>query len=247
MNPLESGLGKLEIKQLILSGIEELCNRALQYDEASRLAFEELSGAAIFVESKIPVIQADFNFYILFYENGIILSAHHEGIADAEIHAANFQTVARFLSGRSELGRKNQGKLMIHGNLEVVDAFQDILSQLDIDWEEPLSRYTGDIVAHEVHRMVNDAGELIKKASDFIENDLEDVFNSLSEKFFKSRKPARTVKRTISTAAYKSSEKKEKAFQEEISDIEAMQQEAEQLMSSLSKKDSSSQAETGKQ
>ncbi len=250
MNPLENGLGKLEVKQLLLSGIEELCNRALQYDEASCLAFEELSGASIFVESKLPVIQADFNFYILFCDNGIILSSQYEHEADAEIHAANFQTVARFLSGRSALGRKNEGRLMIHGDLELVDTFQNILTELEIDWEEPLSQYTGDIVAHEVHRMVNDAGKLIKKASDFIENDLEDALNNISERFFKTRKPFRPQKRSVSTAGNKSSARKEskdiKSFEDEITEIESMQQQAEEALSKINLNDAG-QAGTGKQ
>ncbi|HEB63069.1 MAG TPA: Sterol-binding domain protein [Gammaproteobacteria bacterium] len=37
----------------------------------------------------------------------------------------------------------------IQGNSELGKQFQEILTQIDIDWEEQLSQYTGDVIAHQ--------------------------------------------------------------------------------------------------
>ena len=40
--------------------------------------------------------------------------------------------------------------MQITGDLELGQRFQKILKNIDIDWEEFLSRYVGDVVAHRI-------------------------------------------------------------------------------------------------
>ncbi|MDR9435317.1 MAG: SCP2 sterol-binding domain-containing protein [Thiohalophilus sp.] len=42
------------------------------------------------------------------------------------------------------------GEVTIRGDVETGQAFKRLLDHLDIDWEELLSRYTGDVVAHQL-------------------------------------------------------------------------------------------------
>lgn len=42
------------------------------------------------------------------------------------------------------------GEVIIRGDVETGQAFKRLLDNLDIDWEEQLSRYTGDVVAHQL-------------------------------------------------------------------------------------------------
>jgi len=46
------------------------------------------------------------------------------------------------------------GQMKISGDLEAAQALQDILSGADIDWEEHLSSFVGDAVAHQIGRGV---------------------------------------------------------------------------------------------
>ena len=46
------------------------------------------------------------------------------------------------------------GEVTISGDTELAHRLGDVLGGMDIDWEEELSRYTGDIVAHQVGRGV---------------------------------------------------------------------------------------------
>ncbi len=178
-----------EAKVFALSALEELCNRALRYDDSSRLALAELAGQELAVRCDLPFSTEVLEFFISFNEEGLILKAISEDETDASIEVANLKVLAEFFSGRyanAGAGQKSE-RLIIRGNLDLVEQLQNILSELDIDWEEPLSRIVGDVAAHEIHRVVDDAGELIKKAGDFIENDLMDGLNQLSARFFKRR------------------------------------------------------------
>ena len=41
------------------------------------------------------------------------------------------------------------GRVEIRGDTDLAHRFSAVLADLDIDWEEQLSRLTGDVVAHE--------------------------------------------------------------------------------------------------
>ncbi len=49
-----------------------------------------------------------------------------------------------------KLSTSIQERIEISGNPKVAQKFQKILSELDIDWEEQLSRYTGDVLAFRI-------------------------------------------------------------------------------------------------
>ncbi|MCB1155828.1 sterol-binding protein, partial [bacterium] len=49
---------------------------------------------------------------------------------------------------------------------------QAILDDMDIDWEEMLSRYTGDIVAHQLGNLVRGANRWLSRSAGVIEQDL---------------------------------------------------------------------------
>lgn len=53
----------------------------------------------------------------------------------------------------------------ISGELETAQILQNIISNLDIDWEEHLSKYTGDIAANEIGKFVEKTKNKIKNVS----------------------------------------------------------------------------------
>lgn len=40
-------------------------------------------------------------------------------------------------------------KMLVTGDFKVAEAIQELVLKLNIDWEEELSKYTGDIIAHQ--------------------------------------------------------------------------------------------------
>ena len=120
-----------EVKHFLLSGVEELTNRALQYDEASRLAVSDLSGKSLLVQCGLPLTQQKFSFTIIFCGEGLILSQEEEPEVNAVVKANSFLTVAKFFSGKffalgGRIGEKNDDqKIVIEGDLELVNELQD--------------------------------------------------------------------------------------------------------------------------
>lgn len=221
-----------EVKMFLLSALEELSNRALQYDEASRLAIQALAGQSLRIESHLPLSDNYFYFVILFCDKGLIFSAEEEAEADAVVRANNFITVARFFSGKfayADNGDQTQ-RLLVEGDLALVNQLQDILSELDIDWEEPLSAISGDVVAHEVGRFANDAGEWVKKAGEFFEQELDGRLNNLSKLFFQKKQSVDNKAHAVKGASTVLSGD---SFNQEIEIITDMQARAEQGLEKL--------------
>ncbi|CAB5502649.1 hypothetical protein [uncultured Gammaproteobacteria bacterium] len=46
-----------------------------------------------------------------------------------------------------------QDKIMIHGDVKTAQLLVDLLQQVEFDFEEALSKFTGDIVAHQVGKI----------------------------------------------------------------------------------------------
>ena len=54
----------------------------------------------------------------------------------------------------------------MRGDADVAEAFRYLLQVVRPDWEEELSRVTGDVVAHEAGRVVRGVGKWLQLAGD---------------------------------------------------------------------------------
>jgi ubiquinone biosynthesis protein UbiJ len=46
-----------------------------------------------------------------------------------------------------------KGRIRIDGDTEAGHRFKQILAAVNVDWEEQLSQYTGDVIAHQIGRL----------------------------------------------------------------------------------------------
>ena len=72
--------------------------------------------------------------------------------ADVDIKLKSSVFLALF-QGENLTELLRQDKIVIHGDVKTAQLLVDLLQQLDIDLEEALSKYTGDIIAHQVGKM----------------------------------------------------------------------------------------------
>ena len=54
-------------------------------------------------------------------------------------------------------------RVSIQGDAGIAQQMQKIMSELDIDWEEVLSQYTGDVLAFQIHQKARQAGAYIRQ------------------------------------------------------------------------------------
>lgn len=70
------------------------------------------------------------------------------------------------------------GEVEIRGDTRLGRRFKSLLAEMEIDWEEHLSRFVGDIAAHRIAGLVNDLRKWSKSAAD---NFADDVGEYLQE------------------------------------------------------------------
>ena len=58
-----------------------------------------------------------------------------------------------------------QQRVSIQGDARVAQQMQKMLTEIDIDWEEVLSKYTGDVMAHQIHKQAIGAGEWLRNSA----------------------------------------------------------------------------------
>ena len=69
-----------------------------------------------------------------------------------------------------------QDKIVIHGDVKTAQLLVDLLQSVDIDLEEVLSQYTGDIVAHKAGKIAKNFKKIAQNSS----NPLDAIKDSLS-------------------------------------------------------------------
>jgi ubiquinone biosynthesis protein UbiJ len=135
----------MQLPTSVISGLEAVFNRYLGLDPdiGSRLA--ALSGRCIGIELR----GLDLTLFIFPDEHGIQLRDHTEGEPDTVLRGTPLGMMHLGLGGNTEKTLFS-GEVVIEGDVETGQAFKAILDELDIDWEEQLSRLTGDVIAHQL-------------------------------------------------------------------------------------------------
>lgn len=125
-----------------LAGAEKLIAKALEYDPASRFALAALAPQVLAVKLTAP----QCTIFVAPCNEGVRLLGYYEAEATTEIQGS----LAALLSlAKSErLNLKDSG-VQIKGSTSFLAELQNILKNLDIDWEEILSHMFGDIAGHQ--------------------------------------------------------------------------------------------------
>lgn len=138
--------------QLMTAGIELAINRLLKLDEDSQQRLKKLSGKSL----QVTIAELPWPLVFNFSEQIIVRTVSN---ADKDSTPAadsvdclielNLETLPK-LKDSSQLTQLIQQKqLNLIGDVYVAQTFSNLLKEIDIDWEEQLSGYTGDVVAHQ--------------------------------------------------------------------------------------------------
>lgn len=133
------------IKPLLISTIEIALNQYLSLDEDVSLFLEPLAGKVI----AITVLPFNETIYLCPTKDNIQVLENYVADADASISGT---LSALGLMGLSSTPMRSifSGEVKIEGDTHLAHKFQQLFDKLDIDLEEKLSQFTGDIIAHKV-------------------------------------------------------------------------------------------------
>lgn len=133
---------------LFFSALGLALNSYLRLDGDTLQRLSTLTGKVIAIELR----GLDLTFYLLPHEAGIRIKGAHEGVSDALLSGTPLSLV-RLGIDKHEKGTLFGGEVEIRGDIELGQRFKAILDGIDIDWEEHLSRISGDVIAHQMGNM----------------------------------------------------------------------------------------------
>jgi ubiquinone biosynthesis protein UbiJ len=137
------------LNEAIVATFEQLLNQALSMDAEALACLAHLHGRVI----KLELIGLDYALFFIPDLHGIQVYPEIEGEADCIIRGTPLE-LAKMRSNRESADQLFSGAVEIVGDSVIAQKFGETLSRLDIDWEEQLSRLTGDVIAHEAGKAV---------------------------------------------------------------------------------------------
>ena len=153
----------------VISGLESAINRYLRLDADAAARMAQLDGQCIGIELR----GLDLQLFILPGEQGIRLKDRIEGEADTVLRGTPLGMVQLGLGGNSEKTLFS-GEVLIEGNVETGQAFKAILDEMDIDWEEQLSKLTGDFIAHRLGNTARHVRSTLQRSRTTLEQDISE-------------------------------------------------------------------------
>ena len=164
----------MNLPAVVLASLEIALNRCLALDPETLSRLEAMTGRVIAVELR----GLGITLYMAPHGGGIQLLRDYGGTADAVISGAPL-SLARVGLGE-ERGLLFAGAVEISGDVSLGQSFEAVLREIDIDWEEQLSRFVGDVAAHQVGNLVRDTLDWGTKSMDSLSRDMTEYLQEES-------------------------------------------------------------------
>ncbi|MEP4890212.1 MAG: SCP2 sterol-binding domain-containing protein [Aliiglaciecola sp.] len=135
--------------QLVSSGIEGIINQLLKLDASSASLLKKLAGKQLSVD----IHELPWTLKFSFSDQVDVLVVMPDEALQSDCHLALSLSTLQKLKDTSQITRLIQnGELVLEGDVAIAQQFSQLITELDIDWEELLSKYTGDVLAHNTFR-----------------------------------------------------------------------------------------------
>jgi ubiquinone biosynthesis protein UbiJ len=144
---------KNPLTELLTGSAETLLNRGVARSTTAAALCKRLEGRTFAVETG----SAELDTYFTVEDGQLKLEAGTLDEPDAAISGSPLNLAWLAAADSEEVIRS--GNIHIRGNAGVAADFRQLLELVRPDWEEELSVYTGDAVAHEVGRVVRDLAD----------------------------------------------------------------------------------------
>lgn len=156
---------------MITQILEAMGNHLLEFDPNALAKLSKLQGKVFKLE--LSVINRDV--YFAPTDEGIQIKQQWSGDVDIILRGS---PLAFTQFGLKQKGVDNQifldKRVSIEGDAELAQDLQKIIRELDIDFEELLSRYVGDIAAHEIGRGARAFREWATGAANSVQLDIQE-------------------------------------------------------------------------
>jgi ubiquinone biosynthesis protein UbiJ len=146
---------------------ESLINGALKYDPATLRKMGELEGKVLLIESTMPPLKLAMETN----GQGIMLHSNWQDKADTTVSGSLISIAGLAVNSASQASFSGSGVNM-SGDLDLLLKINNLLAELNVDWEAILASVIGDIPAHlmadklrKSAAMAKDVGQRAKSAA----------------------------------------------------------------------------------
>lgn len=153
------------LRDNVFNGLEAVINHCLRLDPETWQGLDELGDRLLAVELR----GLNLTVYIQAGADGLRLSGHSQEVPHTVLKGTPL-TLLQMVLGEGDRRRFPEG-LEIAGDVETARRFQSLLAGLEIDWEEQLSRITGDVAAHQAGNAVRTLRRWCREAGAKLEQD----------------------------------------------------------------------------
>ncbi|MBI5450269.1 MAG: SCP2 sterol-binding domain-containing protein [Gammaproteobacteria bacterium] len=151
------------------AAIETAANQLLRLDPAMPDKLAGLSGKTMALQLREPKLRLVFAVT----GNTLRVRSVDDSPVDVELHATPAALLRAVAEGR-EQDSLLRGDIEMRGDIETGRRFQRLLRELDIDWEEQLSRVSGDIIAHQLGNLARALAGWTRQSGDTLRADIRE-------------------------------------------------------------------------
>ena len=156
----------IPLEILLAATLETALNQLLALDEQSARRRQPLHGKVLQLE-----LRELKPLWLVFSPSRVDLLTRYEGQPDATISLA-LSALPRLRDPNQLTPLIREGKMDLAGDTSLCNQVAQLFSELQIDWEGQLARYTGDVVAHTLCRGVRQLGHTLQQQGELLRQDL---------------------------------------------------------------------------
>ena len=143
-----------------LSGVEKMINSALAYDPATQRELAALAGKVLVINSTVPPLKIAIEPATA----GLILHPFWNDEADTTLQGS-LVAIIRLALSRDEQNSFAGTGVEVTGDTDLLRQCNQLLRNLDVDWEALLAKLVGDVPAHIVGEAVRNSNDLQAKTT----------------------------------------------------------------------------------
>jgi ubiquinone biosynthesis protein UbiJ len=141
--------------------LQTILNSYLALDPESKQRLKQLADHVVTLELK----GINLTFQLVFTNNKVVIKSDNFMQADTIIKGTPLSLLRMTLTS-GDRKKFFADDISIEGNLDLGQQVIDLFDNLDIDWEEYLSRLTGDVPAHQINRVLRNIKKFTTRLRD---------------------------------------------------------------------------------
>lgn len=143
-------------------------NRYLDCDPERAQALENINDKIL----SITIKEANFTL-IMQVQNARFFEADLSQQIDASI-IVSMHILSGKMGGQDQNQLLKDGIIEIQGDSHVASVFNKVMNEIEIDWQDVISKYTGDIVAHQITTGAKSVASVLRRLGDNLRLDVRD-------------------------------------------------------------------------